>query len=68
MSLIGFVIVTGGLTIAVIFLALYIFPNIICNYIAMESDDDNNKQQEDNTANNTNPLKEICAALSLKDD
>jgi hypothetical protein len=34
----------------------------------MESDDNNNKQQEDNTANNTNPLKEICAALSLKDD
>jgi hypothetical protein len=29
----------------------------------MESDDNNNNQQEDNTANNANPLKDICTAL-----
>jgi hypothetical protein len=66
MSSLGFVIITGGLVIAVILIAFYIFPNIICNYIIAKSNDNNNMQQEGITNNNRNPLKDICTSLSLK--
>lgn len=67
MSSLGFVIIVGGLVTMVILLAFYIFPNIICSYIIVNTNDKNNMQQEGITTNNRNPLKDICMALSLKE-